>query len=188
MNSKRKVVGAALAVFAVIAMAQSPYEINGLHTDLAFTEAVAIAEKQHGNCQFSESKRRDGKRIARCEYLPCSKRNQAGTCEKWETNASGPTFASQPILWVSLEAPGDAARLTRIAFSYAGSSIAVEDSLRKEFGPANSDGTPVKENTWSQAHRLGWTRGSNHIGLLASPKLIFLTADPVEQVGDASLN
>jgi hypothetical protein len=181
MGSIRNLSGAAPAVIAAIALAQSPYEIHGLHTDLVFTEAVAQAEKLGGNCQITASGTQDGGTSARCEYLPCIERNQAGTCEQQNPRSPGLTIAAQPVLQISLEAPTDSARLTRILLVFEGSDRAVADSLKQAFGPPDGAGTSSEETSWSHSHRLNWTQGHYRMGLLDSPKLIILATDQAQK-------
>jgi hypothetical protein len=177
MGLCRNVAGAALALSAANTLAQSPYEIHGLHTELVFIEAVAKAEKLGGNCQISTVRTQAVAKRALCEYAPCSARNQDGACEQQDTRTIGLTIASQPILRISLEAPGDSARLTLIAILFEGNLDTVAASLQQEFGPPDSTGTPPNKQSWTPAHRLNWTQGHYRMGLLNSPKLIILGAD-----------
>lgn len=176
MGLFRNVAGAALAVYAANAVAQSPYEIHGLHTELVFTEAMAKAEKLGGHCQITPQTP-NGEKTALCEFLPCSARTKDGACEQQGAKSAGLTIASQPILRISLEAPRKSARLTRINILFEGNHDAVSASLKQEFGPPDSDDTPADGQSWSHAQRLNWTRGHYRMGLLNSPKLIILGAD-----------
>jgi len=173
----RNLAGAALAVLAASALALSPYEIHGLHTELIFTEAVAQAEKLGGKCQISTASTQAGGKSALCEYPPCSARDKDGACEQQGARTTGLTIASQPILRISLEAPADSARLTLIAILFDGSLDAVSADLQQKFGPPDSDETPADQQNWSHARRLNWTQGHYRMGLLNSPQLIILGAD-----------
>jgi hypothetical protein len=174
MVSMRNLLGAVLAVVAASALARSPYEIHGLHTELIFTEAVAMAEKLGGTCQITTSRSPAGRRNARCDFAHCSTQNQAGTCEP---DTRGLAIAAQPILRISMEAPGESARLTLIAILFEGSLDAVTASLQQEFGPPDNAGTAAGQQSWTPARRLNWTRGHDRLGLLDSPKMIILGAD-----------
>jgi hypothetical protein len=180
MKSIRNLVGAALAIVAVTALAQSPYEINGLHTELVFTAAIAQAEKLGGNCQITPSATQDGGTSALCEYAPCSARNLDGGCEPQNTQTTGLTIASQPILRISLEAPAHSAPLSRIVFLFDGRHDAVEATLNQTYGPPSGDVT-ADQKSWSHARRIRWTQGRYHLGLSNIPKLITLEADQVQK-------
>jgi hypothetical protein len=177
----RKMTGAALAAIAAMALAQSPYEINGLHTELVFTEAVAQAEKLGGTCQVAAPGTQEGGTSAQCEFSPCSARNQNGACEPQEAQATGISIAAQPILRISLEAPENSARLTRIVFVYEGSRDTVAESLKLAFGQPSGDATPADAKSWSHSQRLNWTQGIYRMGLLDSPKLLILAADRAQE-------
>jgi len=176
MSSIRYLAGAALVFVPVIALAQSPFEISGLHMELDFTEAVAKAEKLGGTCQITTSRTQDGGKIAQCGYLPCIEHNLAGECEKWDLDAPKLTIAAQPIMQIGLEAPGDISRLTRILILFEGSTVAVAESLEREFGPPKIHGNS-QGKSWTHSRRMSWTQGNYHMGLMDSPKLISLTVD-----------
>jgi hypothetical protein len=178
MDLFRKFVGVVLAVVPACALAQSPYVISGLHTDLIFTEAVALAEKLGGDCQVSNSRTGVSDKSVQCEYVACGERNQAGACEKEQPATAELLIAAQPILRISLEAPEDSAPLTRIVMVYEGDTAVVAQNLIEEFGPSDVDGTPTDNKSWSNARRWSWTRGRYRMGLLDSPQLIILAVQP----------
>ncbi len=177
MRSIRTMTGAALTVVATITLAQSPYEINGLHTELVFTAAVAQAQKLGGNCQITPPATPDGGSSAQCEFAPCGARSKDGACEPQDAKTAGLTIAAQPIVHISLEAPDDAAQLTRIVFLFEGRHDAVAGGLTQTFGAPNGEITPTDQKSWSHSRRLSWTQGRYRVGLVDSPKLILLTTD-----------
>lgn len=176
MSSIRYLTGAALVFVPVIALAQSPFEISGLHMDLVFTEAVAKAEKLGGTCQITTSRTQEGGKIAQCEYLPCIERNIVGECERRDLDDPELTIAAQPIMQIGLEAPGDVSRLTRILILFEGSTVAVAESLEREFGPPKIHGNS-QGKSWTHSRRISWTQGNYHMGLMNLPKVISLTVD-----------
>ena len=177
MRSIRYWVAAALTAVATMALAKSPYEISGLHTELTFSEAVAQAQKLGGSCQITRDESQQSGTSAQCEYVPCSLRNPTGGCAQQDTAATGLTIAAQPIVRIGLDAPGESAHLTRIVFVYEGSRDTVAEYLTLTFGPPSGEVARADEKSWSHSQRLAWTQGIYRVGLLDSPKLIILGAD-----------
>jgi len=177
MNPVSYMVAAALAVLPATALAQPPFEISGLHTDLVFTEAMSKAETLGGDCRISNSRTKEGAKMAYCEFLPCIARNTAGGCAKYSMESPPLTIASQPVLRIALEAPGDASPLTRIIITYEGNTGAVAQSLTSTFGRADNDSGSRPEPSWSGSRRLSWTQGIYRMGLIDDPKLLILAAD-----------
>ena len=166
---------AAGVIFPAIALAQSPFQISGLHTDLVYTEAVAQAQRLGGNCQRSAEWTTDGESV-QCEYSPCLARNTGGKCIKFDLSKPGLTIAAQPILWIVLEAPAKPSRLTRISILYEGDNDVVAASLQQAFGSPDA-GAPTPEKSWSHARRLEWTKGNYRRGFLDSPQMIILASE-----------
>jgi hypothetical protein len=181
MRSIRKLTAAVLVAVSAIAQAESPYQILGLHTDLIFTEAVALAEKLGGNCQTTTSETQDGGLLAECGYATCGALNPASECEQLEKKAPALTFGGQPITRIVVEAPGDSARLTRVFLEYAGSNDVIAEYLTQAFGPPHDNGPPANQKSWSHSRRLNWTQGHYRMGLMDSPKLIVLAAETVQK-------
>ena len=177
MGSIRSLLGAVLAVFSAIAVAETPYEINSLHVGLVFTEAVARAEVLGGTCEITTARRSNRGKIAQCEYLTCAEDSELGACEQRDKDSSGFAIASQPVMHISLEAAGNDALVTRILIAYVGNTAAVEESLRGQFGEAIHDESAGKVKSWSNSHRLHWQRGEYRMGLLHPSQLIMLTVD-----------
>ena len=170
-------VATALALLATSALAASPYEINGFHTDLIFSAALEKARALGGNCQTTPPGTQEGGIRAQCEYAPCSSRDKDGACASKDAQAAGLTIASQPILRISLEAPVDSAPLSRIVFVYGGLHAPVKANLYQIYGPPSGDVTPADEKSWSHARRIRWTQGRYHLGLSDIPKIVTLEAD-----------
>ena len=181
MKLFRKLVGAASVVISVNALAGPAFEISGLHIGLVFTEAMEQAEKLGGVCQLNTSRRKDGGIRAQCEYLPCVEGNSEGACDGQNLEPPALTIASQPIVRIGLEAPGVSSSLTRIAILFEGSTAAVAESLKREFGQPINDTSATTEGSWSHSRRLHWKQGKDHMGLLDTVKVIMLTTDPVQQ-------
>lgn len=177
MRSIGYIAAAALGAVAAMALAESPYEISGLHTELAFSDAVTQAQKLGGICQITRDESQESGTSAQCEYVPCSTRNPTGGCTQQDAPAIGLTIAAQPILRIGMEAPGESAELTRIVFVYEGSRETVAEHLEHTFGPPNGEVARPDEKSWSHSQRLNWTQGIYRLGLLDSPKLIILGAD-----------
>ena len=177
MNLSKNWMWAALALMPALALAQSPYKISGLHTELVFTEAVAMAEKLGGTCRGITPLTTVGGKSAQCDYLPCIEQSAAGVCNKWDMNDPGLTIGAQPIMRIGLEAPADDALVTRIVILYEGSPAAVAETLKREFGQPASDGTTNKEKSWSHSRRLSWNQGEYRMGLLDTPKMVILAAN-----------
>jgi len=68
MKSIRYMAAAALTTVATMALATPPYEISGLHTDLAFTAAVTQAQKLGGTCQITTSDPQQSGASAQCGF------------------------------------------------------------------------------------------------------------------------
>src|SRR5262245_27217772 len=100
-----------LASAAVVAQSQPPYVIHGLHTDLVFTDAVAMAEKLGGKCQITAAVTQQGETSAQCEYADCGSQDPAGDCKAQRGEMADFAIAAQPILRIGLEAPGTSAKL-----------------------------------------------------------------------------
>ena len=166
---------AAGIVLPAIALAQSPFQISGLHTDLVFTEAVALAEKLGGDCGRKAEWPTEGESV-QCEYLPCLERNTAGKCTEFDRAKPGLTIAAQPILWIVLQGPEKSSPLTRISILYEGSNDVVAASLQGDFGPPDARAS-APEKSWSRARRLNWTKGNYRAGFLDSPQMIVLAAE-----------
>lgn len=161
------------------ALAQPPYAISGLHTDLILTQAVAQAKKLGGDCQDITSHLNQEPQSVQCDYSACVASNSTGLCEA-EGFSRRPMIASQAISRIVLEAPGESARLTRIVMAYEGDTEAVAAGLVDEFGPTDAGGGPTGKTTWSNARRWNWTQGRYRMGLLDSPQLIILATDQLQ--------
>lgn len=181
MRSIRNLTAAVAVTVAAIAQAESPYQILDLHTDLIFTEAVALAEKLGGNCQTTASPSQGGGTVAECGYATCSAQNPTSVCRQPEAKVAALTIAGQPIKRIVLEAPGDSARLTRVLLEYAGSKDVIAEYLARAFGPPHDNGLPASQKSWSHSHRLNWTQGHYRMGLMDFPNLIILAVEPVQK-------
>jgi hypothetical protein len=176
MSSIRKLVAAALSCLSAIAMAQSPYQVSGLHTDLVFTDAVAQVEKLGGDCRISAVSAEEGGTSAECDFLQCPEGNQVDACKGRDTQTPGLAIAAQPVLRIGLEAPETAARVTRIVVLFEGTTAPVAEALTQQFGLPDNHGA-IPEKSWSHSRRQSWTQGIYRMGLLNDPNLIILAAD-----------
>jgi hypothetical protein len=175
------IVPASLAILSAVAAAQSPYVINGLHSELRLSEALAQAKKLGGDCQeMARRPNEEGVNI-QCEYRHCDETAPAAAsaekCDAADPTASGPTFARQPIVSILLQAPSDTDRLTRILMVYSGATDVVEAGLVEAFGPTEPDGAPSDAQSWSHARRWSWRAGLYRMGLMNSPQWITLSTD-----------
>ena len=172
---------AALLLLSVSAavLAQSPYTINGLHTDMTLANAVAQAEKLGGRCEVNGT--RAGKEegvTVQCSYSQCSNSDSTSGCEDRGAADTGLMLFSFPVSGITLSAPNDTAPLTRIVMAFEGDTDAVAEGLLETFGPTVAEGAPTGKKTWSKARRWGWVQGQYRLGLLNSPQLIILATDP----------
>ena len=162
-----------MALVSTVVMAEPPYKINGFHTDLVFTEALALAEGLGGDCEISVARRRDNEQRALCEYLLCAGPAHSEACEN--QTSSGPSFAGQPIVQIAFDAPTESSSLSRIILLYEGSTEAVEDSLTEMYGTPRVGGDSSRRESKSDSRRLNWQQDSYRIGLVVLPRWIILT-------------
>lgn len=172
--------GTVLAAVAVSTRAQSPYEILGLHSDQSLAQARTAAEALGGSCSTVRRNAQRSDLHLTCDYIPCADRpGAAGRCDRSDTASSTLHLAGQPVIRIGLEATDEAARVARIAILFDGDRSAVADDLAARFGPpdnAGDEGDP----SWTHSQRLRWSRGGYRLGLLDSPHLVILVADPTE--------
>jgi hypothetical protein len=171
------IVSALLTMAPACALAQSPYVIQGLHSELTLDEAVAQAEKLGGDCQVIAAHPNEEGRNIQCEYRHCDEATTAGDCNAEDLPAIALSFADQPIVSILLQAPADSARLTRIVMVYNGATEAVATGLIKAFGPTETDGAPSDAQSWSHARRWSWRSDQYRMGLMNSPQWITLATD-----------
>jgi hypothetical protein len=179
MQPLRTLAGLCLLSVSAAALAQSPYTISGLHTDMTLANAVAQAEKLGGSCEGNAT--RPGKEenlTVQCSYSHCSTSDSTAGCEEGGATDTGLMLFSFPISGITLIAPNDASPLTRIVIAFDGDTDAVAEGLLKTFGPTVAEGAPTGKKTWSKARRWGWVQGQYRLGLLNSPQLIILATDP----------
>lgn len=171
------IVSALLSMVSACASAQSPYVIHGLHSELTLDEALAQAEKLGGDCQVIATHPNEEGRNIQCVYRHCDEASTAGDCNAQDLTAVALSFADQPIVSILLQAPADAARLTRIVMVYGGATEAVATGLIKTFGPTEADGAPSDTQSWSHARRWSWRSDQYRMGLMNSPQWITLATD-----------
>lgn len=169
--------GAVLTALAPAALAQAPFQFNGLHPDLVFTDAVATTEKLGGKCRVKHSRTEGGGVGAQCELPSGSAGAQPGDSGKRDATEPTPSIASQPITRIGMEAPVETAQLTRIVFVFDGSLDTVAEYLVQQFGQPDHDGTSAAEKSWSHAKRRSWSQGHYTLGLSNSPDLVILTVN-----------
>jgi len=189
MHSDETLIGTVLAVVSVLlltvsafASAQPPYIIHGLHSELTLAEALAQAEKLGGDCQEIATRQNEEGRNIQCGYRHCDEAATAGDCNAEDIALPALTFAQQPIVSIVLQAPADAARLTRIVLIYSGVTETVATGLIDAFGPTEGEGTPSDTQSWSHARRWSWREGAYLMGLLNSPQWITLATDRLPAV------
>lgn len=174
-----------LAISPAVAAAQSPYVINGLHSEMRLDEALAQAQKLGGACQELASRPNEEGVNIQCEYRHCDATAPAAApapapanrCDAADPTANGPTVARQPVVSIVLQAPSETAPLTRILMVYSGSTDTVEAGLVETFGPTETDGSPGDPQSWSHARRWSWRTGPYRMGLMNSPQWITLATD-----------
>lgn len=171
---------AVLALPSLAAFAQAPFEVLGLHSDQTLAQARAAAESLGGQCAAlrNAGTRHVNVHLA-CEYIPCGERpDAAGRCDRSDTASSTLQLAGQPVIRIGLEAPDESARVTRITILFDGDRTPVADDLATRFGPPDADASD--DPSWTHSQRTRWTRGGYRLGLLDSPHLVILVADPAE--------
>jgi hypothetical protein len=150
---------------SAVTLAQPPYVISGLHTDLTLDEAQARAEQLGGVCRAVASRPNAATKNVQCDYPQTT------------PDITALTFASHPILSVSLVAPADSSTLTQIVLVYKGDTEAVAADLIESFGETESEGAPTDKTSWTHARRWSWRQGDYRMGLMDSPQLIILSSD-----------
>lgn len=158
-------------------LAQSPYTISGLHSDLTLASAVAQAEKLGGRCATKDSRTVEQGKIVQCSFSHCSEPDAAGACGEAVSASAGLMFAALRITSIDLVAPDDAAPLTRIVMTHEGDTDAMAAGMIETFGPTVAGGAPTGKKTWSKARRWSWVQGQYRLGLLDSPQVIILATD-----------
>lgn len=180
MRFTRYLAGAALVVPVLIAQAQAPFQINGLHADLVFTDAIVLVEKLGGQCRIKHSRTEAGGVSAQCGIARGSSpanEGESGQATAGPAAVPGPMIGGQPITRIGMEASVPSAQLTRIVFVFDGSLEAVAQHLVQQYGQPDHDGTATDEESWSHAKRRSWSKGNYTLGLLNSPDLVILTVN-----------
>jgi hypothetical protein len=182
MRVTRYLGGAALAVLALIAQAQAPFQINGLHPDLVFTDAIVVVEELGGQCRIKHSRTEGGGVSAQCgmsrgNLSTSESESEPGQAAAAPAATPGPMIGAQPITRIGMEAAMPSAQLTRIVFVFDGSLEAVAQHLVQQYGPPDHDGAATAEESWSHAKRRSWSNGNYTLGLLNSPDLVILTVN-----------
>lgn len=175
MNVIRYLAWAAMAIVAPVATAQSPFEINGLHTDLVFADARAMAEKLGAKCRIKHSRTEGGGVSAQCELPTADASAPAGSGVPPDAPARGPTIGAQPITRIGMEAPDETAPLVRIVFIFDGNIETVAEYLTQQYGAPDYGGEPTTEKSWSHSRRRSWSQGMYTLGLSNSPDIVILT-------------
>jgi hypothetical protein len=179
MKSTRYLAGAALAVFAMAALAQGPFQIIGLHTDMLFPDARAAIEKMGGVCSLRQARTAAGDSSvnAECPLPKASEAGQEGAVGNQGSVQSGPVIGSQPVTLISIEAPLESAQLTRIMIAIGGSLDAIASDLEHRYGPPDHDTFASKDPSWSHSKRKAWIKGSYTLGLINAPQFVILTVN-----------
>lgn len=170
---------ASLALLAPLAaFAQAPFQFGGLHTDLIFSDAVGKAQQLGATCNIKQSRSIGGGVSANCALLPCTVGTKVGICQEQHTLPTKLAIASQPIVTIGLDAPAESSPLQSITFLFDGSVDAMAKTLIEQFGAPTSDGTTSAQQGWSHSQRRSWTSGNYNLGLMNSPNMVILTANP----------
>jgi hypothetical protein len=177
MRITRYLTGMALAVLVMPTQAQAPFQINGLHPDLVFTDALAMVEKLGGQCRIKHSRTEGGGVGAQCAFANAGAPDRTGAAEQPDAQASMPMIGPQPITRIGFEAPIDSAQVTRIVFVFDGGLDAVAQYLVQQYGQPEHDGTASDEKSWSHAKRRAWSKGIYTMGLSNSPDVVILTVN-----------
>lgn len=175
---------AGILLFVVSASAAAPpYAIRGLHVDLAFADALALAEALGGDC-VTGTHRRGELTYARCDYGGCDSAEQA--CSAARTAAPALGFADAALVRVGLEAPAPSALLTQASIVFEGNADAVAAALERQFGPPVGATPGQPGESWSNSRRVFWRAGDANLGLLMNRRTIMLTTNRVSQPADVA--
>jgi hypothetical protein len=177
-------ISAYLAGVALVALAasaqdkpQPPFQIEGLHPDLVFTDAVTAIERLGGVCRIKQSRSQGGGVSAQCVIETVGENDGGATAGEAQSPKNGPMIGPQRITRVGVEAALDSAQLTRIVFMFDGGLEAVAQYLVQQYGQPDHDGTTSDKQSWSHSKRRGWKEGNYTMGLLNSPDLVILTVN-----------
>lgn len=173
-----------LAGFALAALAasaqdppQPPFQIQGLHPDLVFKDAVTAIERLGGVCRIKQSQSQGGGISAQCVIEAVGEKDALAAAVEVPSPQTGPMIGPQQITRIGVEAALDSAQLTRIVFMFDGGLEAVAQYLVQQYGQPDHDGTTSDKQNWSHSKRRGWKEGNYTMGLLNSPDLVILTAN-----------
>lgn len=184
MLSKCNWIAATLGTVAVCAAAQSPYTINGLHSEMTLREAVAQTERLGGHCEVSEHRPAEQVKSIQCEFRHCELMQSGDACDAADLAQTAPGFAGHSFASIGLLGSGDNAQVTRIVMTYAGDTDTLAAALVEAFGPTELNGTPTDKASWTHARRWSWRSGLYRMGLLNSPQWIVLATDQAPAVPD----
>lgn len=173
-------------VMSASVSAESPYVINGLHTDLTLAEARTQAEKLGGACRSAPSRPNDASKNVQCQFSHCIAAARDLGCEQEEPARAGLMFASHPILSIGFTASGDSAALTQIVMVYEGDTERVARDLIETFGDTETEGAPTDKTSWTNARRWSWRQGQYRMGLMDAPQLLILSSDVVPTASDSA--
>jgi hypothetical protein len=167
----------AVALLPMAGLAQPPYPLNGLHTELTFTEAIDRAQQIGGSCKDTRPNRKRGGVSAACDYTLCNSPVPGEICNQEDDRASSFTLAKQRVTLVEFEAPGPDSQVSMIGIFFEGEHAAVMEELIAAFGKPNNDTLGDRKDSWTNSRRLFWHQGNQRVGLMDSPKMILMAAD-----------
>jgi hypothetical protein len=173
--------GAVLLLVSLASVAQAPFQVIGLSTDLVFADAVAVIEKLGAVCQVANDRTPSGINSVRGECA-FSVAGEAKPPQETAAKATGPavsvpTIGEQSVTHIVLSAPLATAQLERIMIVMAGSLDAVIKALVQQYGPPDHDSFASKEPSWSHSKRKAWIKGFYTLGLINAPQVVTLTAN-----------
>lgn len=173
-----------LALLPAQALAEdAPYPLNGLHTNLTFSEALARAASLGGTCEAIPARRKIGGLSARCTFPACNLDKDHEACTAEQLEAATFKIGGQPIHTLDIEAPGEDERLRNISLFYEGDVEALLYHFVETFGEPKFDTAPQLEKSWTRSRRLIWQRGVQRASFITRPQMILLAADRPEYGG-----
>ena len=154
-----------------------PFHLQGLHTNLKFTDALARAAELGGTCESIRPRRKVGGLNTRCTFPACNIDKDTEACTAEELEAATFKIGGQPVHTLEIEAPAEDKRLRNISMFYAGDVEAALNRFLELYGEPKFDTAPQLEKSWTKSRRLMWQNGIQRISFMTRPQMIMLAAD-----------
>jgi len=179
MKIRQFLTGAVLLLVSLDSLAQAPFQVIGLSTDLVFTEAVAIIEKLGAVCRVKNTRTPAGTTgvSGECAFSAAGESAQETAAKSTGPAVSAPAIGEQPVTHINIVAPLETAQLQRIMIVVGGSLDAVIKALEQQYGPPDHDTFASKDPSWSHSKRKAWIKEFYTLGLINAPQVVVLTAN-----------